>query len=440
MHDNTDYAYFIWRATMEEDYSMMIYDSTNNRYLVLFVRFFLELCGYSVLEDWDGDRVSNEKCCFSRVVLREATGVKASSDGAYQVSVQNGKIDLTDLCEKLSDNSEDLEILKRIQSLYEDNLFRELYTITDLYASRKIDYGKEERLRRAVDFVMDKCKKWKSSMQWEPPAWRELYAYLYLVNKANEGFYKLRDYPYRLYHRLEAEIGLLKSLQLSNEVLLLEADIMRNTGRGRGICLNAYARIGSVNSLCVQYRAQYALGELKLDQAEEEYRKIYQYQDKHCRMEVKLQEPAMAHFSRCLNLKTDAFQPLFKKEVFMEKRGLSGEGDMKKALKCAEELVSSVRKIPATERTSLEFEYLYKAFIRKENVYWHLGEYSSALRECNEAESVWSDCQGWDLIEKIYGVDGAVEVCDFLDKKYSNRKKVINDNRNKIKEKMRTQL
>lgn len=421
---------------MVESCSMIIHDSADNRYLVLFVRFFLELCGYSVLETREEYRAGGGGCRFFGIILRKAAGDGVLPEESYGLSIQDGEADLGGLCNILAEDAEDSGVLRRLLDFYGKELFRELYTITDLYASRKVDYSGEERLQRAVDVVMAKCKEWKAQMQGEKAGWRAFYAYLYLVNKANEGFYKLRQYPYRLYHRLEEEVAVLKSLRQSEQVLLLEADIMRNAQRDYRICHDAYAALEKAQSYGVQYHAHYVLGEMELDRAEEEFRKTGQYDENPWQVRMKLQEPAMAHFARCLEIKPDAFQALFKLEVYLERRGLSDSNDMKKAWKYAEDLEKSISGILTEERTTLEFEYLYKAFLRKGCVLGHLQEYRQALEEYEKAELIWKKLPEWDLFGKIYGQGGVEEVLGFLNRKYVDRMKVIERNREELMKKL----
>lgn len=207
-----------------------------NRFLYLYVKFFLELSGYKVLEDQKHELVSSDGCHFQRIIFVGADEEEREDGNIYlrveeKIESQPQKI-IEMLCEKLIIQDDAQGDLRRNARQYNKELFRELYTVCYLYASRYANYKGEDRLKEAARYLANKSSEKEKELSDEDHTWRDIYAYLYMTNRSNEGLYKLRTYRYRPYRILKERIAELKSMEaVDQNILLLEAEIFRNTDR-----------------------------------------------------------------------------------------------------------------------------------------------------------------------------------------------------------------
>lgn len=429
---------------MTDNYSMIIENRTENRLLTLIASYFLEFCGYLVLENIGGMMPAVQGKKYQKVVICEKAG--AENAGNIAVTAGDWKTMLSELCQRIAQDEDDYAIMMQLLDIYDIRLFRELYTICCLYSSRIKGYKQEERLRDAVKALAVQCDTLEKNGGTQEASWRRLYAYLYLVNKANEGMFKLREYQYQALYVMQETLERLKErTQASENVLLLEADILSNAGGTRVERWNIYKSLALAGSYCVSYRALCGLGELYQEEAQERYQKIPV--DNLCVIQAEYYESTAEQFAKALELKADAIHPLFKVALQHERKGQSDLEELERARVMWEKLRLVTESIPVEKRTTLEFEYLYKAFVRLGWVLKLQGKaaagrgkyeaaakkYEAAAKKYDEAEKIWETLADSRLIDEIYPEESGKVTREILEKRYEDRWRVFDYNRREIK-------
>lgn len=408
---------------------MVIRNRTGKRIFFLKIKFFLELCGYVVLEEQENALQPIKECNFRTIglYLREFCE-KTEED--FIINADKVEDSLILLCEKLAIDTQDYEVLISLLAQYTETVFMNLYTICYLYAKRDTDYrDNNEMLISSIEGLIDVCEKIESDfLQKKVTYWREFYFYLYLVNRVNEGTFKMRGYAYRKYDELKDRFEQLKmAVPNREEVLLLEAETIRNTQGNYLDHLAIYSKLNDSISYCVRFWAQYAIGELYIEQADNKYKNVYG--DRNLIIKEKLYEKAMICFKQVLKVKADEVRAVFKLGLQNERRSVI---DRKYLWRTKESFLAIERileQIPFDQSTTLEFEYLYKTYLRLCSTCQREEDFSNAEKYLDKAVKIWEEFNKYSLFEEIYGSAGKEKVVEVLKKKYSGRDKTFETNR-----------
>lgn len=410
--------------------SMVIEDRTESRFSFLYIKFFLELVGYKVLEDRKHELVSTPECSFSRIIFAHEAELERndiflciSDDGQEKIA---GHKLLRELSARLALSEEDQESLERLAEEYDQNLFQALYTVTYLYASRYANYENQEKLKSACKALALKSSEKEEVLLNATYTWRDVYAYLYLVNRTNEGLYKLRACCYRPVYMLEGWVKTLEELTRNYQnTSLLKAELCRNTEVSIRDHLSNYEGLQDSNSYCTRFWARYAISELLMEIADIKYSEVYG--DDECKIRVEYNEPSMKVYESCLAMKRDEIRIVYKLALQEERKGLANPQCVEVALKLFSEIESELSQIPVSQRTTLEFEYLYKTRLRLGYLYKLKGKYDT-LKEMYEmsrktfeaADTMWAELPKYTLFHDIYGEDADV-VKEILEKRHDTR-------------------
>lgn len=410
-----------------ENFSIIIDDKDDSRINFLHAKFFLELCGNAVLEDREAkiEREENgtEK---TRMILSRQQAEEDTDEGDIYICTARQEW-MEDLCGQIAQDSADQEaLLALLKNYYSEDVFRNLYTITYLYANRTFCLKKNTFMHSTLLNLAEKCeKKWDEiERESAKPSWRDIYAYLYLVNRVNEGIFKIKGFIYRHYDVLTEKLEWLKAnAPNKEECLLLEAEIIRNTRRNLRDHIDAYDKLQNASSYCVRLWALYALGEIYRERADREYKNIHG--DEKCQILVELYEPAMEYFQRALGLKSEEYRILFKMGLQSERKGLSDKKYLDDAWEKTKLIINTIEDIEEKERTSLEFEYLYKSYVRKAHIHTKWGKWEEAKDALGQAKEIWGHLGGYSLIEQIYGDAEKEMAIKFLEEKYELRNRTF---------------
>lgn len=405
-----------------EIFSIIIDDKENSRINFLHAKFFLELCGYAVLEDRE-EKIKNEGGGKTRLILSPRP-FHENMGNMNTINICTAEQEwIKDLCKEMAmDDTDEKVLCALLENYYSDDVFRNLYTITYLYANRAFCLKRNTFMQSTLLNLAEKCeKKWEEIEQKSAElSWRDVYAYLYLVNRVNEGIFKIKGFIYRHYDVLTEKLEWLKAnAPNKEECLLLEAEIIRNTRRNLRDHIDAYDKLQDASSYCVRLWALYALGEIYKERADREYRNIHG--DEQCQILVKLYEPAMGYFRRALELKPDEFRILFKTALQSERKGLTNEEYLRDAWEETKLIIDTIEKIGEEERTTLEFEYLYKSYLRKAHIFIAWRNWEEAECALKQAAKMWERLDGYSLIEQIYGNPDKDRAIEFLEEKYELR-------------------
>lgn len=417
---------------MSFGYSVIIEDRTgHNRFLFFVLKYFLELSGYTVLEDRKG-RMSIADGRFVRFVLiaGDIPERDRNNEVRYLQTGDTVKL-LEDSCRCLAEDEDDLKALLRLQKEYSGALFQHFYTIGYLYANRDNEY-KDKKLLDAAGSLAEICDRKEAFLRERQHSWRDTYAYLYMSNRVNEAMYKMRGIKYRPYNMLKGWIEEIRRQKGDYEGLaLLEAEIIRNTENGLQKHMEAYKTLENAASYGVRYWALYAQGEISREMANKEYR-LYKDKDHDCAIQVKLYEPAIEFFRKALVMKKDEPRILFKLGVQNEKKGLRDSGRLDEAKKQFETIIGVIEDIPVSQRNTLEYEYLYKTSLRIGQVLKLQGYYEEARRYYEKAERIWNTLENYTMIGEIYGKEEGPAVFRILDNKYCDRRKTFRFNHDEL--------
>lgn len=392
--------------------SLVIEDRTENRLLFLYIKFFLELCGYEVLEERQCKLISSEECRFRRIIFVSAPIEDIGDAICLQVTKMSREQVRDSLCAELTSLPEEQESLLRIAKGYDFPFFQDLYTVTYLYASRFVDYSGEKMLLDVSKSLSLQSNTMEKALLLGGYSWRDIYAYLYTVNKTNEGLYKLHAYSYRSYDTLRQWIEKLKETKgFDRSAFLLEADIICNTAVNIRDSIGAYARLQDSPFYCTRFWTLYALGECLLKSADVRYRNIYEDDD--CHIRVELNEAAIEVFTREWEMKEDEIRIIYKIALQDERRGLSDKVFLKPAREKFQKIVDYIDMIPEGQRTTLEFEYLYKTYMRIGYINKLEGSYMESQQAYEKAKETWEELsEKYLLFNDIFGekADNAREV------------------------------
>ncbi|GFH90226.1 hypothetical protein IMSAGC002_01471 [Lachnospiraceae bacterium] len=406
-----------------ENFSIIIDDKDDSRINFLHAKFFLELCGNAVLEDREAkiEREENgtEK---TRMILSPQQAEEDTDEGDIYICTARQEW-MEDLCGQIAQDSADQEtLLALLKNYYSEDVFRNLYTITYLYANRAFCLKKNTFMHSTLLNLAEKCeKKWDEiEREFAKPSWRDIYAYLYLVNRVNEGIFKIKGFIYRHYDVLTEKLEWLKAnAPNKEECLLLEAEIIRNTRRNLRDHIDAYDKLQNASSYCVRLWALYALGEIYRERADREYKNIHG--DEKCQILVELYEPAMEYFQRALGLKSDEYRILFKIGLQSERKSLVDKGLLDDAKDKIDLIINTIENVDEKEWTSLEIEYLYKSYIRKAHIYIKRGKWEAAQCALEQTTKIWERLKRDNLIKQIYDEADEDEAIKFLEEKYQLR-------------------
>ncbi len=446
--------------------SILIEDRTReNRWLFLFLRFFLELCGHTVLEDRTGGLGRGEEGRFRRIVIEApgplCTGVGKTESGAAPPGTENAargivtekrvsgapgnseeKIiispiystmtALEKLSQWLSADDGELRAMTELAVLYESDreIFRSLYTVSCLYFSRNIIYPEAEKLKDAARKLAAVCNDLEKELELEADAcnWRKQFAGLYLADRVNECMSKLRGYQYRSYDVLEKRLEKLQGeIPLQEEFGLLKAEILRNTRGSYLVHARCYREVRYEHSLGVEFYSQYALGELEQEKADEAYKGVFG--DELCEIMARIYEPLVPYCNKCLQIKPDEIRVLYKLGLQEERKGLTDAAALTEAGRLFEELKQAILSVSEAQRTTLEFDYLYKTYIRLGNIRKLQRDYTGSRKEFRMAEEIWERMGNYFLFAEIYGAEEQKSIEGILDKKYEYRQHTFDANK-----------
>ncbi len=408
---------------------MVIRNRTGKRIFFLKIKFFLELCGYVVLEEQENALQPVKECNFRTIglYLRELCE-KTEED--FIINADKVEDSLILLCEKLAIDTQDYEVLISLLAQYTETVFMNLYTTCYLYAKRDTDYrDNNEMLISSIEGLIEVCEKIESDfLQKKVTYWREVYFYLYLVNRVNEGTFKMRGYAYRKYDELKDWFEQLKmAVPNREEVLLLEAETIRNTQGNYLDHLAIYSKLEDSISYCVRFWAQYAIGELYIEQADNKYKNVYG--DRNLIIKEKLYKKAMTYFEQVLELKADEVRAVFKLGLQSERSSVIDWKSLRKTKERFLAIERILEQIPFDQSTTLEFEYLYKTYLRLCSTCQREEDFSNAEKYLDKAVKIWEEFNKYSLFEEIYGSVGKEKVVEVLKKKYSGRDKTFETNR-----------
>lgn len=415
--------------TQLESYSMVIRNRTGKRVFFLKIKFFLELCGYVVLEEPEIALQATKKCNFRTIGLYSGELCEKTEED-FIINADKVEDSLVLLCEKLAIDTQDYEVLNSLLTRYTADVFMNLYTICYLYAKRDTDYrDNNEMLISSIEGLIDVCEKIESDfLKKKATYWRELYFYLYLVNRVNEGTFKMRGYAYRKYAELKDGFERLKTEAPNREeVLLLEAETIRNTQGNYLDHLALYSKLEDSISYCVRFWAQYAIGELYIEQADNKYKNVYG--DRNLIIKEGLYKKAMPYFERVLELKADEVRAIFKLGLQSERRSVKDREYLREVKERFLAIEKILEQIPLDQSTTLEFEYLYKTYLRLCSTCQREEDFSNAEKYLDKAVKIWEEFNEYSLFEEIYGSSGKEKVVDVLKNKYSGRDKTFETNR-----------
>lgn len=410
-------------------YSIVIRNQTGKRIFFLKIKFFLELCGYVILEDREIALMPCEKCDFRTIGLYLKELCKTNTDD-FSIEADNVEDSLVLLCGNLAIDTQDKETMDSLMLQYTDDVFRNLYSICYLYAKREADYQNNNKvLRDAIEGLIDVCENVENGfLQRNVIQWRELYFYLYLVNRVNEGTFKIRGYAYRKYDELKEWFEQLKMMAPNQEeIFLLEAETIRNTQGNYLDHLVIYGKLENAISYCVRFWALYAIGELYIEQALNKYNNVYD--DENLKIKAKLHEKAMEYFKKVLKLKADEVRAMFKLGLQSERRSLSERKYLKEAKERYLNIEEILEQISLGQSTTLEFEYLYKTYLRLCSICQREEDFLNAKEYLDKAVNKWEEFAEYSLFEEIYGVDAKEKIIEVLKKKYSGKDKTFEINR-----------
>lgn len=406
-----------------ENFSIIIDDKDDSRINFLHAKFFLELCGNAVLEDREAKIEKEENGTEkTRMILSPQQAEEDTDEGDIYICTARQEW-MEDLCGQIAQDSADQEtLLALLKNYYSEDVFRNLYTITYLYANRAFCLKKNTFMHSTLLNLAEKCeKKWDEiEREFAKPSWRDIYAYLYLVNRVNEGIFKIKGFIYRHYDVLTEKLEWLKAnAPNKEECLLLEAEIIRNTRRNLRDHIDAYDKLQNASSYCVRLWALYALGEIYRERADREYKNIHG--DEKCQILVELYEPAMEYFQRALGLKSDEYRILFKIGLQSERKSLVDKGLLDDAKDKIDLIINTIENVDEKEWTSLEIEYLYKSYIRKAHIYIKRGKWEAAQCALEQTTKIWERLKRDNLIKQIYDEADEDEAIKFLEEKYQLR-------------------
>lgn len=417
-------------------FSVIIKDKTDNRKDFLFAKFFLELCGYSVLEELEEKLGAEDNKGLEPHKIVLSQNGECEINGHHQAGICVGKgtwaIMLSKALIEAPDEQE--EVCSLFNDYYGEDMFRNLYTITYLYANRSYKPKENEIMHTALKSLVEECIKKEAEIEQGSKSWRNLYSYLYMVNRLNEGLFKIKGHIYRSHAKLAEKLELLHRIAPNKEeCLLLEAEIIRNTRRNLWAHIDAYGKLQNASSYCARLWALYAMGELYRERADSEYREIHGDED--CRILSELHEPSIVYFQKALELKKDEVRLLFKLGLQSERKAMSDKSYMGDAEEKFSRIVDTIEKIPIGKRTTLEFEYLYKSYLRMAYVHMARGRKEEAHAVLNKAKGMWDQLGEYSLIEQIYGSEDKAAATGFLTQKYELREKTFEIIKGKIDEK-----
>lgn len=403
--------------------SMVIEDRTESRFSFLYIKFFLELVGYKVLEDRKHELASTPECSFRRIIFAHEAELESndiflciSDDGQEKIAEHQL---LWKLSARLALSEEDQKSLERLAEEYDKNLFQALYTVTYLYASRYANYENQEKLKSACRALALKSSEKEEVLLNAAYTWRDVYAYLYLVNRTNEGVYKLRARCYRPVYMLDDWIKKLEELTRNYQnTSLLKAELCRNTEVSIRDHLSNYEGLQNSASYCTRFWARYAKSELLMEIADIKYSEVYGDDD--CKIRVEYNKPSMEVYESCLVMKRDEIRIVYKLALQEERKGVAESRYVEEALKQFAKIESELSQIPVSQRTTLEFEYLYKTRLRQAYLYRLKGKYDTSKETFEAADTMWAELSKYTLFHDIYGEETDA-VKEMLEKRHGTR-------------------
>ena len=415
---------------MNIHFSIIIEQRAGDRFLFFFLKYFLELCGYTVLEDRKGLIKSYGECVYTRLILVNGTQPQ-DTEGVIYLAVTEPEVLIGNLCGSLAENEDDLKALYRLKDEYNEEIFSCLYTIGYLFANRYTEF-RNDVMRKAVNKLARCCK--EKAPYLEQGSWREIYAYLYLANRVNEGMYKMRGVQYRSHNLLSPHIRRVRQLRQGYEELdLLEAEIIRNTKISISEAETAYKKLENAGSYGVRFWALYALGELNKERADKKYR--YVYDDDKCVIQTELYEPSMEYFAKSLEMKTDEPRIIYKLATWNEKKALTQDRYLTIAEEQFRTIINEIEDISVGERNTLEFEYLFKTFLRVGHITKLRGKYEESMEYYRKANDMWDHLEDYSLFRRIYtDAEEQKSVLNILGDKYSTRERTFEINTRRIAE------
>lgn len=408
---------------MKMDDSIVIEQKSGERFAYYYLKYFLEMCGHSVLEDKEGVLKSRNNASFTRIILGEQ-GVR---DDAICLPMDEEEALIEKLCSYLVEDKADEESLDRVKSMYNTRICQCLYNLEYLFSSRNTEYRCEviQEITKELGNVSKEKDKFSTE---ETGTLRDIYSYVYTANKVNEAMYKRRGVMYRrdpLFYSLKK----LERARPNRSIYqLLRANVMNNTAISNSDILTYYQKLYQDSSYGIRLEALYNSAVIQAQWKKRNYG-IFErcLDDEKCVHELKAYEPAREFFQRVVELRPNDLKSLYNLGVMNEKQALS-QGNA--SLNTAEDLFYSVaRKIeslPEKERNVDEFQLLYHAYLRLCHINQLKGQGASSLQYLDQAEALWQNLQENMPLPKMYkSEEEKQEVYKILDERYKSRAKIF---------------
>ena len=415
---------------MEKKTISLILDSRQSgRYQFLRYKLLLELAGFLVLEsygDWN-----NKQGLECRLVALPV--LQGQPDFCFDFDKEQEIRQLESIMEE-SLFPRDVSVVEKElwRKICQKEIFRSLYTVTYLYANRKMQYQEKTLLLNGLTSLSRLCLSMEQGMEERGEggfSWRFLYAYLYLVNRVNEGMKKIRSYTFRSYSELKKKIIWLKEKEPMREsISLLEAELLRNDSGVSRLAAGMYAPLTRSRESCVQFWSWYALGEIGQDVAEVQL----EGRDLGEAEKSRFYQESLKCFEKSSAIKPDEIRLIYKFAVQKEREGYADRSRWDESEDLYGEILNFVGKFQDGQRNYLEFEYVYKAYLRLGWVYQLKGEYKRAKAAYEAAKQCWNELDDYKLTEWVYG--GREEPWKVLNRKYENRERTFAINQKRIEE------
>ncbi len=404
-----------------------------SRLKFLDMKFLLEMTGFIVLEGPVSFDASETGRYQELIMMNKGIARGVKGDFVYDESMESIPQFVNSITREAIFRFPNVGARGRLY--YSPKIRRALYSIKYLYANRRTKYTRVDLLKQSILTLVEICDKLEKELAAESLSWRVYYAYLYLADCVNEGMYKLRAFQYYPYKELEPYIRKAGELAPGNDSIgLLQANLIRNDNLLFERAEDFYEALCGSKEFGVRYWALYALGELEQERAERKWGR-----EGGGRGEAEKSQyfnNAMQYYAVCREMKKDEIRIIYKLALQDERRGHGSQEKLGEAIRKYGEIIKAVNRKRPEEVNTLEFEYLYKSYIRRGWAYQMKGDYEAASSDYDMAERCWLGIGSYLLFAYIYGSHSAT-VKAVLEAKYADRDEVIGSNKSLIERKQK---